>query len=282
MAIIAVNTIPSGLDLFTYYQGLLTDASSISFVIKEPAATTVASGAGFKRSTGHYDARNAGAIPSGYSIASAWSIVWTVTSPAGVTTTATEEFTVVSSMTSSFDNIQDVKDQVKLDLGLTTEFTDSQLTTFVIKAINRLNRRLELTGTSSELSFDAGTGTISPSPNSTMQDFIVMQTECLIIKRDRRVAIGKGIRVKDGETEIDTTASFGGWNDAVNDICEELNDAIEEFKEETDKDIYYAAYDSAENIWYGTRRICEDLDHAGQGDGHTRCTTSPYDLSVDM
>ena len=286
MATLAVNTIASGLDIFLRFQGVLTDPTSITYQITEPASTVVGSGSGFKRSTGHYDARNS-TIPSGFSIASAWTITWTFTSPAGVTSTASEDFSVSTSLVASFDNIQDVKDQVKLDLGLTTEFTDAQLTTFVVKAINRLNRRLELTGTSSELSFDTGTGTISPSPNSTMQDFLVMQTECLLMKRDRRVAIGKGIRVKDGETEIDTTASFAGWNDSVEDICGELDEAVEKFLDDEDKTVYQTAFNDAKNIWYGNTNICEDLLHNGQGDGRTRCEVSPFEegnngLTVSM
>ena len=277
--IIAVGTPASGLDIFLRFQGVLTDPLSISYVITEPALTPIGSGAGFKRSTGHYDARNT-TIPSGFSITSPWTIAWTYTSPAGITSTSSENFTVVDELTADFDNIQDVKDQVKLDLGLTTEFTDSELTTFVIKAINRLNRRLELTGTDDELTFDTGTGTIVPTPNSTTQDFIVMQTECLLMKRDRRVAIGKGIRVKDGETEIDTTASFGGWDNAVNDICGELDDAIEKFIADEDKELYRSAFREARNIWYGNTNICEDLLHKGQGDGITRCETSPFEVEM--
>lgn len=275
--IIAVNTAASGLDIFLRFQGVLTDPSAITYQITEPGSTVVGSGSGFRRSVGHYDARNS-TIPSGFSTSAAWMITWTFTSPAGVTSTACENFTVVDSLTASFDSVQNVRDQVKLDLGLTTEYTDAQLTSFIEKAINRLNRRLEYTGTSNEISLNSTTGVITPTPNSTIQDFLVMQTECLIVKRDRRIAVGKGIRVKDGETEIDTTASFRGFNDVVTDICGELDEAIKDFIEDEDKVTYQtAAAQNAENVWYGNSNICETMDHNGQGDSRERCEVSPYD-----
>lgn len=278
--IIPVGVKASGLDIFLRFEGVLTDPTSITYTIVEPGSTVVGSGSGFKRSTGHFDARNT-TIPSGFSTTSAWTINWTFTSPAGVTSTACENFSVVSGLTASFDNLQNVKDQVKLDLGLTTEFTSEQLNTFIKKALNRLNRRLELTGTSGQLSLNTSTGLISPTPSPTILDFIVLQTECLITKRDRRVAIGKGIRVRDGETEIDTTASFRGWHDTVRDICDELKEAIEDFMEDEDKKTYQTAFNDADNVWYGNSNICEDLFHNGQGDGRTRCIESPYETSTN-
>lgn len=286
MAIIPVLTPASGLDIFLRYNGVLTDPLSISYQIFEPLGTGVGSGVGFKREVGHYDARNT-TIPSGYDITQSWTITWTFTSPAGVTSQASENFTVVDSLSPSFDNVQDIKEQTKLDLGLTTEFTDAQLTVFIQKAINRINRRLELTGTSLELSFDSGTGTITPIPNATILDFLVMQTECLIIKRDRRVAVGKGIRVKDGETEIDTTASFAGFNDAVRDICDELDQAVKDYLAKKDEEKILDVSDAGEIVWYGNSSIRAAMTHNNQGSGRIRSFISPleigsYELYVDM
>jgi len=279
--IIPVGAAASGLDIFLRFNGILTDPLSITYVIFEPTSIPVGSGSGFKRSVGHYDARNT-VIPSGFDTTQPWLITWDFTSPAGVTSTASENFTVSDSLSSAFDNLGDLKTQVKLDLNITTQYTEDELNLFIQKAVNRLNRRLEFTGTANELSIDAGTGAIIPTPDSTIQDFLVMQTECLIIKTDRRVAVGKGIRVKDGETEIDTTASFKGFKDVVDDICGELAQAVEDFLIDEVENTYNVAFQDADNIWYGNSNICENLFHNGQGDGRTRCEVSPYDSSLNV
>lgn len=269
--IIAVGASGILLDIYTRYQGVLTDPSSISYVIYEPGDTAVASGAGHKESTGHYDARDS-IIPSGYSVASSWSIVWTIVSPAGVTSTATEEFTVVSSLTSSFSNVDNLIDQLKLDLGITTEYTQAQFETFITKALNRLNRRLQLTDTTAELYFDDTTGTIQPTPNATIFDLILMQIECLIVKQARRTAVGKGIRVRDGDSEIDTTAGFGGHKDVVDDFCGELDAAI-------NKLLYFLASTGGDIVNYANSYIFQIMSHQGDGSGEIRDFSSPFDSS---
>lgn len=269
--LIPVGLPASGLDIFLRFQGVLTDPLSISYDIIEPALTTVASGVGFKRSTGHYDARNS-VIPSGFSISEAWTITWTFTSPVGVTSSLSENFTVVAALVPSFDNLTNIKNDIKTDLGITTEFTDTELTTFIQKALNRLNRRLNYVGTSQELSFDSGLGVILPTPSTALLDLITLQSECLIASRSRVSAVAKGIRVRDGDSEIDTTASFGGHNAIVRELCEELTLGINQF-------LYNQAgvAQHAKVSWYGNRRIEADMDHDGQGTGRTRDFTSPFD-----
>ena len=276
--IIAVGTTASGLDIYTRFQGVLTDPQSISYCIKAPQGggyTSVASGTGYKRSVGHYDARNS-TIPSGYDIDTSWQITWTITSPVGVTSTATEEFQVVDALSPSFSNVDNLVDQIKLNLGLADDdYTQAEYEMFVEKALNRINRRLRLIGTDNEMSFNTNTGLIDPDPDAAVYDLILMQIECMIVKRGRRIAIGKGIRVKDGETEIDTTAGFRGYNDLVNDICGELDDAIEDYLANGAGD--GGAYQYAENVWYGNRKIYADMDHDGEGSGRTRNVGSPYE-----
>jgi hypothetical protein len=279
MAIVAQGQAASGLDVYIRFQGVLTDPlEGPTYVIKEPAGTTVGAGSGYRRSTGIYDARNT-VIPSGYSITESWTITWTATSPAGITSSQCQEFSVVASLDFDFNNLQNITDLVKLDLGLTDDdYTDVQFQQFTQKAINRINRRLQLTGTSSELSFDEGTGTITPTPNSTIFDFIIMQIECFIVRNLRKVAVGKGIRVRDGETEIDTTAGFGGHRDQVNDVCGELDEAVDDYLKQLDKDEFSSVVsENAEIIWYGNTRTCEDLDHDGQDSGSRRCIVSPFE-----
>ena len=282
MAIVAQGQPGSGLDVFIRFQGALTDPiSGPTYIIKEPAGTTVGTGSGFRRSTGHYDARDT-VIPSGYSITEAWNITWTATSPAGVTSSAVEEFSVVASLDFLFNNSSDITDLVKLDLGLTDEFTDAEYNDFVNKAVKRINRRLCLTGTSSQMVFDTGTGIITPAPNDTFIDFLVMQIECFLVKRDRKTAVGKGIKVKDGETSIDTTASFKGFDDQIGNICGELSDAVDDYLDKQDKAAFSdVVSQNAEVIWYGNTRICEDLLHDGDG-GNRRCHASPYECTINM
>ncbi len=276
--IIAVGTPASGLDIFTRFQGVLTDPTSIVFDITEPGGTSVGSGIGFKRSTGRHDAR-AVTIPSGFSISTPWKITWTFSSPVGVVSTACENFCVVAELTSSFSNIQNIVDMVKLDLAISDDlFTEAEYVLFTQKAINKVNRCICLTGTDGELVFDEGTGTITPTPDSSIFDLIIMSIECLIAVRANNVAIGKGIRVKDGETEIDTTASFTGFKDITNRLCADFNDSCELYLTKQREADYKTAAVSAGSVqWYGNRNICESMFHNGQGDGHTRCTPSPYE-----
>ncbi|MHA2341931.1 MAG: hypothetical protein ACXADW_08630 [Candidatus Hodarchaeales archaeon] len=268
--IIPANTSASGLDIFLRFNNILTDPLLISYVIKEPAGSTIGSDVGTKISTGHYDARKT-VIPSGFSITEPWVITWTFTSPNNVTSSVKEEF-CVHEIAAPID-VDDIIELVKLDLGLTTEFTQAQYETFVSKAITRINRRIRLTGTSDALSFNTTTGAITPTPNDSIFDLVLLQTECLIVKRVVRDVVGRGIRVKDGETEIDTTARFSGDREAVKDVCEELDDAI--------KDYLASGGDTssryADVIWYGNSRIIGTMDHDGQGSGRRRGFASTFE-----
>jgi hypothetical protein len=270
MPIIAVNQPASGLDIYLRFNGILTDPLSISYNIKEPNLVTVASGNGFKRSVGHYDARNS-TIPSGYDTTSSWQIAWTFVSPGGVTSTATEEFTVTAALVSAFTNIDNVIEIIKTNMGLDTEYTQTEYETFISKALRRLNRRLFFTGTTSVLSISSSTGSITPTPNDTIFDLIILQSECLISKNIRRQAVSKGIRVRDGDSEIDTTAGFSGHSDVVKDFCGELEDAIKDYLVNHD-----GAGQHGDMIGYADQEIYEVLDHNGDA-YNERELSSPFD-----
>jgi hypothetical protein len=274
MAIVQQLTAASGLDIFLRDgNGNLTDPISITFDIKEPAGTTVHDDvAGFKRSIGHYDARNA-VIPSGFDTTSAWQIIWTFTSTGGVTKSAIEEFTVTAGLSSSFTNVDEISNQIREDIAITAgEFTETQIEIFIVKSLNRLNRRLLLTGTTLELIFNDSTGTITPTPNADIQDLIVLQAECLITGSRQASAVSKGIRVRDGDSEIDTTAGFGGHNDVSRNLCGDLDKAIEDYLWNKK-----GAAQNGQIVWYGNQRIQEDMDHDGQGSQLTRDFSSPFD-----
>lgn len=278
MPVIQVNTAASGLDIFLKDgAGNLTDPTSITFDIVTPASVTIADDAvGFKRSTGHYDARNF-TIPSGHSTASPWTITWTFVSPGGVTSTKSEEFSVVSELSASFTNADNIFELVKLDIDEST-LTDGQLENILNKSLKWLNFKLRLTGTSSELSYDESTGLISPTPNSTIFSFIIMRMECLILKRRQASAIRTGIKVRDGDSQIDTTASFSGHKDVVRDVCGELDKCIERYLDDLAQGVFGdgGAANNGGLIWHGNQRILEDADHDGQA-FQTRDFRNPFD-----
>ena len=132
-----------------------------------------------------------------------------------------------------------------------------------------------LTGTDEQLSFNEDTGTIVPTPDSSIYDLILLQIECLIVKQTRRSAVSKGIRVRDGDSEIDTTAGFGGHDAVVKDICGELDNALKDM-DWTDGGVLDTGTDSM-IIWYGNSRIYADMDHDGEGSGETKDYSSPFD-----
>lgn len=271
---VVVGAPPSGLDIFTRFGGVLTDPSSITFDIIAPDGTTLSpSGvAGFERSTGHYDARNFGNMPSGYAV-NGWRITWTVTSPAGVTNTASEDFVVATSMETAFTNIDDITGQVKLDLAIAdSSFTSAQLETFLKKSLNRLNRRLRLTGTSAELSISQTTGAVTPVPNASLHDLIVLQMECLMAQQRYSDSLGGSIRVKDGDSEIDKTAGLSANQQIVRNICAELDQAILDYIASTAGAAEYGAL-----VTYDNSKILTESDHQGEGTGRLRDHSSPFD-----
>jgi hypothetical protein len=268
MAIIAVGTAASGLDIYLRdAAGQLTDPTSISYDIIEPGGTTVADDvAPYKRAIGHYDARTT-TIPSGYSTSLAWTITWTFTSTGGVTSSASEEFTVSVGLTGAFTNIDNTIEQVKTNIAATdTELTDNQWEILVVKALARLNRRLGIS-----LSYNESTGTIVPTPNDTVHDLIILQIECMLAKRRHAEAVSKGIRVRDGDSEIDTTAGFGGYKTVVGDVCGELEKAIQDYLINTE-----GPGEHGDTVWHGNTPVYDDHDHDGQAD-HTRWYDSPFD-----
>ena len=273
MPIIPQLTPASGLDIFLRdVNGNLTDPSTITYDIIEPGLTVVANDtSGFRRSTGHYDARNT-TIPSGFDLTLPWTITWTFIFN-GVTTNASEEFTVAAGLSAGFILEEDLSQQIKTDLAISaTEFTTSEINIFITKAVNRINRRLLLTGTSAQMSYNSTIGTISPALNSSLQDLIVLQTECLIAQSRNSNAVSKGIRVKDGDSEIDTTAGFAGHKDVISRLCDELDEAIKQYLYNTT-----GAAQNGKMVWYGNSNVFEEMGHNGQGNQETRDFSSPFD-----
>lgn len=152
----------------------------------------------------------------------------------------------------------DLAEDVSIDMG--DVVSASGALTYIPKAIRRVNRRLHFCDTSNEITCDAS-GIIT-APDCGVIDILILQTECMIAKTNQGEAVDKGIRIRSGQDEVDTTAAFGGYDSAVKNVCEELKDAIEDYLKEAEYGANTAA--NAGLIWYGEQRKYEDAEHDGQ------------------
>jgi len=110
-------------------------------------------------------------------------------------------------------------------------FSDAQLIQIVIKAARRINRRLCLFDTTSEVVIDIATGDFVTPSDPSLEDLVLMQAECMIeqrIAQESTIDGSDGVVIKDGEQTIDTTgraASRGTFFDGPNP-CSELENQI--------------------------------------------------------
>jgi hypothetical protein len=104
--------------------------------------------------------------------------------------------------------------------------------------------------------FTLPTGASSSGLPDPLFNLLLLKTECMLAKRAHFDAAGKGIRVRDGDTEIDTSVSFAGLRSLVNDPggpCGEYDRALQGYCDwiygETQGDItQYAAIIWAANV----------------------------------
>lgn len=167
--------------------------------------------------------------------------------------------------------------QLISELSTDTGITDEEaLRSFLQKAIIRLDGRLALITDTTMVSTDDNCNVIvNGDYANTLHSLLLMQAECLIAKKQHFDAVSKGIRIRSGTDEVDTTAAFGGYNDVSKDICNELKDALEDFSEFLDKAVT-ETYGSL--IWYGNQRKYEDADHDGQ---YNEPRKHPFDSAFD-
>ncbi len=181
---------------------------------------------------------------------------------------------------SAINTVSGVKERAELDLALASgAYTNAQWDSLVERSVSRVNRKLGLDGRDGELTLASGTYTRSDADpvTSAIGDIVLLQTECIIVKSVRRSATGKGIKVKDGDSSIDTTASFGGYDDVVNDICGELDKAIIDYQT-TDPDGESGAATHGGLVTYDNSNTDVVQDH--NGDGYDRRDyRTPFDES---
>lgn len=171
-----------------------------------------------------------------------------------------------------------IKERAELDLGLaSTAYTDAQWDSLTERAVSRINRKLNLSDQDGELILSTGTYTRSDAEalSESITDIVLLQVECIIAKTLRRSAVSKGIRVKDGDSSIDTTAGFDGHAGVVDDICGELNKALVDYQVQ-DPDGQAGAASFGGLITYDNSNIIVDADHNGQT-ARQRDYRSPFD-----
>ena len=163
--------------------------------------------------------------------------------------------------------------ELSTDTGITDEET---LRKFLQKAVTRLNGRLALLTETAMISTDDNCNVIvNDDYADTLHSLLLMQAECLVAKKQHFDAVSKGIRIRSGTDEVDTTAAFGGYKDVSKDICDELKDMLEDFGEELGKAV---AETYGDMIWYGNQRKYEDVDHDGQ---YNEPRKHPFDSAFD-
>lgn len=277
MAIVPVLTQASGLDVFLRNgANQLTDPSTISYDITEPGGSLVADDvAPFKRAVGSYDARTT-TIPSGFSVATPWTITWSWTSPGGISTSKAEEFTVTTALTGSFIAQTVIVSQIKVDIAFEAgEMTDDELDILIQKSIDRLNLKLKLQGTNREMSYSSSTGAITPTPTSSLTALIVMQGECLIAKRRQASGAKSGLRMQQDSDFVDTTRGLTSQKDLSQTICDELRGCIADYLRGVD-----GAAEYGDLVWQGNSRAFEDAEFDGDGFVE-KDFRSPFDAKND-
>ena len=118
------------------------------------------------------------------------------------------------------------------DDGGTPTFNDTQLIVILQKAARRINRKLALTSTSLEVVISASGNMTDPDPalgaNAELYDIVLLQAECMVSQREYQSELRSadgGIRIKDGEQEIDTKGvggSRGTFYNSSYSPCAEL------------------------------------------------------------
>lgn len=109
-------------------------------------------------------------------------------------------------------------------------YSDPQLLAILRKAARRINRRMNLTNTSEEITVLTD-GSITPDDDD-LKDLVLLQAECLIASREFQDDLGSGsvgVAITDGEQSVDTrqaSVARGTFFDSPHSPCSELDKAI--------------------------------------------------------
>lgn len=101
------------------------------------------------------------------------------------------------------------------DLDSTAK-TDAELQRILVASCILVNEDIEL---ANDYTCDISALTISPDPvvagDGAAQALFPLKAACIINQGDFKTAIGQGIKVRDGDSQIDTTAGFRGYRDIL-------------------------------------------------------------------
>ena len=138
------------------------------------------------------------------------------------------------------------------------KYTDHALNIFIRSALNRLKSRVGL-------AISISNGTLVPAASQEESDLILLQVRCMIARREYVSASRKGIKIRQGDSSIDTTSVLTPYKDLSKEVCTQLEESIIEYitKKIPEFDSVTSLY--AENIWHGTQHLYETGDHAGDG-----------------
>jgi hypothetical protein len=173
------------------------------------------------------------------------------------------------------------------DDGSTQTYTDTQLITMVNKATIRVDYDIgfglqlptsggylafvqTLTGSTYSASgtFNLPTGASTSGLPQELFNLVTLKTECLLAKRAHFDAAGKAIRVRDGDTEIDTSVGFGGLRDLTSGEggpCAEYEKALALYLKWLQTELGNDITNYAAIVWKGSHKKAAEHVEAGVG-----------------
>jgi hypothetical protein len=171
---------------------------------------------------------------------------------------------------------------IRMDIGdddTTQTYTDTQLITTVSKSTLRVDYDLgvglsqatsggyiqfaqSLSGTSTSTflasgAFYVSSGIVTSTIPNQLFNLILLKSECILAKRSHFDSAGKAIRVRDGDTEIDTSVGFGGLQQLTageGGPCAEYDKALAGYLKWLQAQLEGDITDYAAIIWKGSTR----------------------------
>ncbi len=137
------------------------------------------------------------------------------------------------------DTVALIIEEARIDLGdfdsTAYTYTDTQMKKYMDKAVNFVLKR-KLTIACFPYIYSAGILTPDPSAQTdndvAIRNLIMLSMEYIIERGEFRGALGSSIKVRDGDTELDTGSSLGSYDKLIGGSSgskSELDKAIREF-----------------------------------------------------
>lgn len=102
------------------------------------------------------------------------------------------------------------------DFGTPQTYTDEYLSRVIVTAGILTDSEMEFTY---DYVYDVSNITISPDPVTSLdtrfQALVPLKAACIITQGEFKQALGQGIKVRDGDSAIDTSVSFRGYKDIL-------------------------------------------------------------------